>query len=347
MLPLIAALLIIAACSKGSSAAANAPDAAPASPQGQAQPGSGSTQPPAIKPVPAELPDVLARVNGETISRGDFEKALRNIEGRAGGPVPADQRDRIFRGVLDQLIGYRLLTQEATARKVTVADAVIDERIAAIRGQFPSQEAFNQALEQQQITVEQLRADTRPELTVDKMLQDELASKVAVNPAQVSDFYQKNPDKFQQSERVRASHILIPVPPNADAAAKQQARTQAEAVLKDVKAGKDFAALARQASQDPGSAPNAGDLGFFERGQMVGPFEQAAFSLKPGETSELVETQFGFHIIKVVDKQPSRAVPLDEVRPQIEQVLEGQNRQQQAQAFVETLKAKGKVEIYI
>jgi peptidyl-prolyl cis-trans isomerase C len=179
------------------------------------------------------------------------------------------------------------------------------------------------------------------------MLQSEVEAKVAVTPEQVQDFYQKNPNRFQQGERVRASHILIGFPANADDAAKQQARTRAADVLKQVKAGGDFAALAKQHSTDPGSATQGGDLGYFQQGQMVPPFDKAAFSMKPGETSDLVETDFGVHIIRVVDRQAARTVPLDEVRPQVEQYLQGQNRQQATQAFVQGLKTKGKVEIFI
>jgi peptidyl-prolyl cis-trans isomerase C len=118
-------------------------------------------------------------------------------------------------------------------------------------------------------------------------------------------------------------------------------------VLKDVKGGKDFAALAKQHSQDPGSAVNGGDLGFFQPGQMVGPFNDAAFSLPIGATSDLVETNFGYHIIRVAEKQQGRTVPLEEVRPQVEEYLKNVNREQQTDAFVASLKAKGKVEIFI
>jgi peptidyl-prolyl cis-trans isomerase C len=114
-----------------------------------------------------------------------------------------------------------------------------------------------------------------------------------------------------------------------------------------VKAGKDFAALAKQHSQDPGSAPKGGDLGFFQQGQMVGPFNEVAFTLAPGQVSDLVETEFGFHIIKVAEKQAPRTVPLEEVRPQLEQYLERTNREQQTDAFVNGLKTKGKIEILI
>jgi peptidyl-prolyl cis-trans isomerase C len=301
----------------------------------------------AVKPVPADLPEIVARVNGETVTRTDVERAVEALEGRAGGPVPAEQRDRIYRDIVDQLVGYRLLTQEASARKVTVADADVSAQIAKIQGQFSSEQLFAQALAAKQISLDQVRADARRDLIVAKLLQDEVESRSTVKAEQVQDFYAKNPDQFTQGERVRASHILISVPRDANAAAKAQGRTRAEQVLKDVQAGKDFAALAKQHSQDPGSAVQGGDLGYFTQGQMVGPFNDVAFSLKPGTTSELVETDFGFHIIRVVDRQAGRTVPLEEVRPQVEEFLRNQNRQQQTETFVNGLKAKGKIELFI
>jgi peptidyl-prolyl cis-trans isomerase C len=184
-------------------------------------------------------------------------------------------------------------------------------------------------------------------MTISKLIEAEIASKVAITPEQVNDFYSKNPEQFKQGDSVRASHILISVPKGADDAAKAQARAKADDVLKEVKAGKDFAALAKQHSADPGSAANGGDLGFFQQGQMVGPFNDAAFTLAPGATSDLVETEFGFHIIRVIEKKAGRTIPLEEVKPQVEQYLERLNRQQQTEAFVNGLKAKGKIEILI
>jgi peptidyl-prolyl cis-trans isomerase C len=343
VLPLLVALAL-ASCSRSTPAAASTQEtAAP----GAAQQAPAAQAAPAVKPVPAQLPEVIARVNGEAISKADFEKAVQRIEANAGGPVPPDQRDRIYRGVLDQMIGYTLLVQETKTRKLTVPDAELDARVAGIRSQFPSEEVFKQALAQQNVTLDQLREDARTDLLITNLLQAELASKVAVTPEQVNDFYQKNPSQFQQGERVRASHILIGFPENADEPAKNQARAKAAEILKEVKGGSDFAALAKQHSTDPGSGPNGGDLGYFQQGQMVPAFDQAAFALKPGETSELVETDFGVHIIRVADRQASRLVPLDEVRPRIEQYLEGQNRQQATEAFVESLKTRSKVEIFI
>lgn len=338
VLPLVLALAL-SACSKDNPAAAsNAPAAQAGAP--------AATDAPA-KPVPAQLPEVIARVNGETIGKGELEKAIKNVEGRAGQPVPANERDRVYRGILDQLIAYRLLMQETRTRKIDVPEAEIEARVAQIRQQFPSEDVFKQTLAQQNMSIEQLREDARGDMRVAKMLETEVNVGVTVQPQDVDAFYKQNPDKFKQGERVRASHILIRTPENADAKTKDEARAKAADVLTQVKGGKDFGELAKHYSQDPGSAANGGDLGYFMQGQMVGRFEQAAFSMKPGEISQVVETPFGFHIIKVADRQAARAVPLEEVKPQIEQFLQNQQRQQKTDAFVSTLKAKGKVEVLI
>jgi peptidyl-prolyl cis-trans isomerase C len=332
-------VLVTAACSKTPAASAQETASSPA----QAAPAAAEP----AKPVPAQLPDVLARVNGENITRQEFEEFVQNLEGRAGGPVPAEQRDQVYRRVLDQIVGYKLLQQEAKARKVAVPDGEVDARLGEIKKQFPSEDVFMQTLIERKMTLDQIRADAREDMAIGKMIEAEIATRAAVKPEQVQEFYEKNPDQFKQAERVRASHILITVPENADAAAKAQARTKAEQVLKDVQAGKDFAGLAKEHSQDPGSAVNGGDLGFFEQGQMVGPFNEAAFSMQPGATSDLVETQFGYHIIRVAEKQAARTIPLEEVRPQVEQFLQNRNREEQTEAFVKGLRDKGKIEILI
>ena len=306
------------------------------------------TTPPAeaaLKPVPVELPEVVARVNGETINKADLQSAVTQLESRAGRTVPPDQRDRIFRGVLDQLIAYRLLAQESATRNIVVADGDVDARAAEIRAQFPSDQVFLQTLEQQHMTEAEFRDDVRQGLRITGLIDTELSTRAAVTPEQVNQFYTSN--SFQQGERVRASHILIAVPENADAAAKEAARAKASEILSQVKGGADFAELAKQHSQDPGSGPRGGDLDYFERGQMVGPFEEAAFALAPGQTSELVETRFGYHIIRVADKQAARTIPLEEVRGRIEEYLRDQNREQQTQVFIDALRTKAQIEIFI
>ena len=139
---------------------------------------------------------------------------------------------------------------------------------------------------------------------------------------QMRTFYQQHlDDRFTDVEEVRARHILVRVDPNADEAAKTKARAEADDLLKQIRAGGDFEALAKKHSKDPGSAPKGGDLGFFPRGRMVPPFDAAAFALEPGQVSEVVETPFGFHVIKVEEKKPGGARPFEAAREQIEKEL--------------------------
>ena len=306
-----------------------------------------AVEPSAVKPMPAELPAVLARVNGEAIERWEFEYVVRGAEGQAGRPIPPDRRNEVFRGLLDQLVAYRLLAQEARARKLAAPDAEVKARIDEIRKSFPSEDAFLKALVSEGSTLEKLQQQTRMTLLVSKVLEAEIGPKVSVQPKDIDAFYQQNLDRFKEGETVHASHILIAIPEKADAAQKQQSRAQAEGLLKQIQAGADFAQLARTRSQDSSSAARGGDLGFFASGQMDPAFETAAFALKPGEVSSLVETPYGFHIIKLHERRPPRTIPLTEVRAQIGQFLTDQQRDEMTVDFVEQLKTKGKVEMYV
>jgi peptidyl-prolyl cis-trans isomerase D len=155
---------------------------------------------------------------------------------------------------------------------------------------------------------------------------DQMKSRVTISPQDIETYYNSNIQQFQTPEQVRASHILLKTEGKDEAAV----RKQAEDILKQVKApGADFAALAKKYSEDDGSKENGGDLDYFPRGRMVPEFEQAAFSMQPGQISDLVKSQFGFHIIKVVDKKPAATRTLDEVRPQIQDMLSTQRVDQQ------------------
>ncbi len=329
---ILIAVAVVAACKK-----------APAEPpKPAAAPGTTAA---AVKPVPAQLPEIVARVNGSAIDRGEFERAVKTIEGQAGGPVPPDRRDAIYRQLLDQLVALRLLSQESTALKLSVADADIDSRVAQIKSQFPNEQAFTAALAERQMTPDKLRTEIQRQLQAMKVVETQIGPGVTITDADIADFYAKNPDKFEEPEAVHVAHILIRVPENADAAAKGKAKAEATGVLAQLRKGGDFAALAKQHSQDPGSAANGGDLGFVPKGQTVPAFEQAAFALKPGQLSGLVESPFGFHIIKMVAHRDGRKVPLQEVKAQVEQFLKQQKMQEKTAAYVEQLKSKGKIEI--
>jgi peptidyl-prolyl cis-trans isomerase C len=353
----LAALVILPLCvackkSPGAAPAAASP-ASPASsasaPAPPAQPGQAATpaQAAAVKPLPAQLPEVVARVNGEAISRTELENAIRSVEARAGRSVPDEQRAEVTRQILDQIVDYHVLAAEAGARKLAVPDGEVKARIDQMKQGFGNEQAFQQALAQQHVTLDELTKQARTGMVIDKLVETEITPKIAVQDADINTFYQQNLERFKQGESVHASHILIAVPQGATPAQKAEAKAKAEQVLKQVRAGTDFAKLAREQSQDPGSAPNGGDLGFFPKGQMEPHFEAVAFGLKPGAVSDIVETPFGFHIIKLIERKPAHTAALADVSDQIRQFLTEQQREERIQQFVATAKSKAKIEILI
>jgi peptidyl-prolyl cis-trans isomerase D len=163
-----------------------------------------------------------------------------------------------------------------------------------------------------------------------------LRNAAAPTPQQIEEFYKANQQQFSNPEQVHAQHVLLKTEGKDEAAV----RTQAEAVLKEAKSTTDFAALARKYSEDDVSKPSGGDLGFFGRGSMVKPFEDAAFALAPGQLSDLVKTDYGFHVIKVLEKRPAGQRPLAEVRDQIAEQLKFSTAQERVTALSTTLDAR-------
>lgn len=342
------ALVSVTACRKPPAGAATGTASGPGAQPGQAAGAAGAVpaapEPP--KPMPAQVPDVLARVNGTPVTKADFERLIKNMEMSAGQPVPAERRDEIYRKAVDQLVTYNLLSQETRSRNLSVSDAEIDANVKQMQSQFPNEQEFTKALATRGMTLEKLRSDARIDMAISKMMEAEVASQPAPTDAQVREFYDKNPDKFKQEEAVRASHILINADEKADAATRKKARARIDAVLKQIKGGADFAELAKKHSQD-GSAAQGGDLNFFTKGQMVPAFDQAAHALQPGQVSDVVTTQYGYHIIKVTEKRPASTVPFDQVSPRIKEFLTEQRKQERAQAFIDGLKKKAKIEVLV
>ena len=302
-------------------------------------------QPPAPpKPLPDPLPDVLARVNGQPVTKSDFDRLVKNIEATRG-PIPAERRNEVLREALDQLITYTVMKQEAASRNLAIPDAEIDGRVRQMQGQM-SKEQFDKALADRNTSAEQLRSDARIDMLIDKMMQGELATTGPADETEAKDFYDKNPEKFKQGEAVRASHILVMAGEKADEATKAKARAKIDGVLKRARAGEDFAALAKQNSDD-GSKDQGGDLGFFQKGQMVPAFDQVAFALKPGEISDVVTTQFGYHIIRMAERKEASTVPYDAVKARIVEYLSNQKKQQRVDQFIEEAKKRARIEVLV
>ena len=218
-----------------------------------------------------------------------------------------------------------------------------NDQLAAIKKRFPNEEAFKKALNDMQLTEDEVKMQIRRGLAIRELIDQKVAGKIVIKDEETKAYYDGNPQFFQQPEQVKASHILIKVEPTADEAAKTEARKKIAEVQQKLKDGGDFAALAKEYSQGPSSA-KGGDLGYFRRGQMVGPFEDTAFSMKTNEVSDLVETRFGYHIIKVNDKKPEQTLAYADVKDKIAQRLKQEKIAKDAAQYVEDLKKGAKVE---
>ncbi len=337
-------LLLLAACEQAPSEATEAATAsdtaaAPVALEAPAAPGAN------VQPVPAVLPEVVARVNGEAIGREELERAVKSAEAQAGQVVPPQFRDQVYRSILDRLVSFHLLMQESAVRKVSVNEGEVEAEIERIRSSFPTEEAFKQRLEEWNTPLDLLRAETRKDLLIGKVLDQEVVPLLKVDEKGVREFYTQHQDQFKQPVAMRASHILIAMSIDAAEDQKRKGRGRAEELLTQARNGADFAGLARQHSQDEASAQAGGDLGFVEQGQMVPAFEEALFKLKPGDVSAVVESPFGYHVIKATERREERTLPFDEAAGQIRTFLIEQEREAQTVQFIDRLKAKAAIEI--
>ena len=288
----------------------------------------------------------VAVVNGTVIKQAEFDSELNRVLERLQrtGRIPNDlERSQIKKQVLENLIARELLYQESQKKGIKVDQKEIEAQLTALKGRFPSEVEFKKALSTMNLTEAGLRFQFERDLAIRKLLDDQIGGKSTVSEKESRAYYDGNLESFKKPEQVRASHILIKVDPGADEAKKAEARTKIESLQAKLKNGEDFGALAKEYSEGP-SGPKGGDLGFFGRGQMVKPFEETAFSMKPGQVSGMVETRFGYHLIMVTERTPESTLSYEEVKDRLEQYLKQQKVQAEIAAYVETLKGKAKIE---
>lgn len=299
--------------------------------------------------VAAEKTDADAKaatVNGEVIFQSACNQEMDRIQqqyARQGMALGPDQIIQLKPRILDNLIGRELIRQQSVKSKIQADETTVNEQMDKIRKQFPSETEYLSALQKMNLTEAKIESRIREDLQIRQFIDQQIAAKVTVPEKEVRAYYDSNPDAFKQPESIRASHILIKVEPGATAAQKDEARKTIELVREKVKKGEDFGALAKVHSQGPSSA-REGDLGYFKRGQMVKPFETAAFSLGVNEVSDIVETQFGYHLIKMIDKKPETIVAFDQAKNRIESYLRQESIQKKLAKYVETLKESAVIE---
>jgi peptidyl-prolyl cis-trans isomerase C len=297
--------------------------------------------------------DVVATVNGQIILVSDVEawvnSELKKIGAKASELPPAfiEQYKKELRDkALETLIVEHLLNEKVKQAKIVISDEELNKRMSeTIAEQQPkvSLQEYKKKLEEYGQSFEKYKNEFRKQLSYIKLLEPIWAEKISITEEVAKQYYSENKNKFENSEQVRASHILITPDisdPNADPnEAKAKAKAKAEDLLKQIKAGADFAELAKANSTCPSSA-KGGDLDFFSRGMMVTPFEKVAFELKPGQISDVVETKFGFHIIKVTDHKDASVSSFEQVKDDLIKQLIQQKRSELAQEYIESLKDK-------
>ena len=284
--------------------------------------------------------DPMARVNGVTITRLELDRAVKVMlaQNQIEQPLAPEQMEQAQDAALEQLTSAELLYQEASKLIPNDLDKQVAEKVALNRAKFSSEADFEKALQGVDMTLKDIQDFTRKDIIISNFIETQYAAKVTVSDAEAQKFYADNLDKyFKKPESARASHILIGVDQSATPEDRKKAKEKAEALLKKVRAGGDFAALAKSDSTCP-SASQGGDLGNFSRGQMVPPFEKAAFALKKGEVSDVVETQFGYHIIKLTDKQEAVTEKFENVKEKIFEFLKREKTQQAVVALVAKLR---------
>lgn len=345
------------------SAPATAP--APAAPKADATPGDGATaknDPAAATPpgIPADLaallnpdktpatplPDVVATVEGQDIKKEELEQALIGALSKQGIPadqLPANQKAQGYKMLLNDLITEKLVTKRAA--NIEVKDEDINAQLEQLRSRFPNPEAFQEQLTKSGQSLEKIREDIRSYLRQQNWVQEQVKDAPKASDADAEEFYTKNPEQFKKPEQVRASHILVAVPADADEAKVGEKKKAAEAIVARVKGGEAFDKLAAELSEDPSAKQNSGDLNFFSREQMVPEFSEAAFGMKKGDISDPVKSQFGFHVIQVTDRKDAEVMTLDSVKPRLLAFLTQRMRDTQVEKVIKDLREKAEVKI--
>ena len=290
-----------------------------------------------------------ASVNGKPISKSQYEREVSIFQKRAaqeGRQLSDADLTTLKNQILENLIDAEVLYQQSQKEGVKVDDQAINVQIETIKKGFSDEAAYKKALEGMDVSEKEIRAQIQRGLAINQLIDTNVRQKITVTEEESKKYYNNNPNLFKQPEQVKATHILIKVTPDAEESKKIQARKKIETVQKKVRQGEDFGLLAKANSEGP-TAQREGDLGYFSRGKMVKPFDDAAFALNVGEVSGIVETQFGYHLIKVTDKKLARTIPYQEVQLRLEQHLKKEKEKTEVQGYIANLKKSAKLKRFI
>jgi peptidyl-prolyl cis-trans isomerase C len=326
----------------------------------------------------AEVLDrTVATINGQAIMLSEFQKNADPIMDQFKKATPeAEQTPEriadIKKRVLDQMIDDRLLVQEAKTKNIHVSQLEVDDGVKKVRTRFSTEEEFNKEMQKEGMGFDEFRKHIQDQLATIKLIDQEVKAKV---PPPGDDEIQQLfntldaivkdkpiPGSHTTSEleelkalakaverrfgeRARARHILIRVPATASKEQKDAAYKKIKDIQAQLKKGADFSELAKKYSEDPGSKERGGDLGYFSRGDMVPAFDKAAFSLDVGQVSDIVETDFGYHIIQLDEKKAATKMSLDDIKDDLREYLFQQRGAKRFESYVKDLRSKADIKV--
>lgn len=289
---------------------------------------------------------VVEKVNGVPITRTELDRAMKALLAQSSVPQPIkpEVMKQVTEAALNQITSAELLYQAASKLEVKDLEKQVSLKVAKSKREYASQAEFDKALSSVGLTQKEMEEAARKDIVINNLIQTKFGSQAPVTEDEVRKFYTENKEKvFTLGERINVSHILVGVPEKASAEARKQAREKAVALLKRVKGGEDLAKVAKAESSCPSKA-QGGNLGTLAKGQMVAAFEKAAFALKAGEISDVVETEFGYHIIKVAQKLPPSKEKYEDAKANIVVYLKREKVRKAVAEYVEQLRAKAKIE---
>ena len=304
----------------------------------------------AAEPAEAAAADTpLVTVNDETIRQSDVDRQIGQMFAQSGQAMPPEQMRQIAQQmmpqIIDQMIVHKLLEQEVERSGVTVSDEQIQEVIEELTLNLQGEMTLAEALAQAGMDEAELRKNIGEGLRIQTMVEDRAGKVPDPTAEDIAEFYHAHPQYFEQPERLGARHILFDVDQDATEEAKAERKAEAEKVLQQLRDGADFEELAREHSACP-SSEDGGSLPPFAEGDMVPEFDAAARAMETGELSSVVETDFGYHIIRLDERMEASTVPLPEVAERIREHVKQQREQEGFSAVIDALREGASIEYH-
>lgn len=299
-------------------------------------------------PSEAVVDRIVAVVNQEIITLSEVEKMVGHLKDEIATEDRLERRNRLnelSRMALERLIEERLIDQEAKRTGIKVSAKEIEGAIEEIkRRNSATQEDLEKALARDGLTLEAFKKEIEKKILRTKLVQLAIKVEPNVGEKELREFYLKNSERYRTEESYRPGHILFRVPKEATAEEVREIRAKCQKVHAKLKAGEDFGEMALLYSEDF-SSKDRGDLGFFKKGELLPVFEKEALRLKVGEVSNIVRTDFGFHIIKLLDRKGGDPLPYEEVKERIRQDYLEMEFEKSLRQFLATLREKSIIEI--